>query len=92
MTPARDPKGGNRGNRRIQYEYMVPLFLAIIELGILNPPQCLPAQHGVLFFVQFVFARTSSGISADVRESDRGERDSSLSGGRPPEIPENVAL
>ena len=43
-------------------------------------------------FVQFVFPRTSSGTSADVRESDRGERDSSLSGGRPPEIPENVAL
>ena len=57
-----------------------------------DPPPCLPAQHGVLFFVQFVFARTSSRISADVRESDRGERDSSLSGGRPPEIPENVAL
>ena len=60
--------------------------------SIENPPPCLPAQHGVLFFVQFVFARTSSGTSADVRESDRGERDSSLSGGRPPEIPENVAL
>ena len=43
-------------------------------------------------FVQSVFARASSGTSADVRESDRGERDSSLSGGRPPEIPENVAL
>ena len=56
------------------------------------PPPCLPAQHGVLFFVQFVLAGTSSGTSADVRESDRGERDSSLSGGRPPEIPENVAL
>ena len=57
-----------------------------------HPPPCLPARHGVLFFVQFIFARTSSGTSADVRESDRGERDSSLSGGRPPEIPENVAL
>ena len=56
------------------------------------PPPCLPAQHGVLFFVQFVLAGTSSGTSADVRESDRGERDSSLSGGRPPEMPENVAL
>ena len=51
-----------------------------------------PALHGVLFEIRLVLAGTSSGTSADVRESDRGERDSSLSGGRPPEMPENVAL
>ena len=51
-----------------------------------------PALHGVLFEIRLFLAGTSSGTSADVRESDRGERDSSLSGGRPPEIPENVAL
>ena len=56
------------------------------------PPTCLPALHGVLFEIRVFLAGTSSGTSADVRESDRGERDSSLSGGRPPEIPENVAL
>ena len=44
-----------------------------------DPPPCLPAQHGVLFFVKFVFARTSSGTSADVRKSDRGKRDEDLS-------------
>ena len=43
------------------------------------PPPCPPAQHGVLLFVQLVFARSASGISADVRESDRGERDEYLS-------------
>ena len=51
-----------------------------------------PALHGVLFEIRLFLAGTSSGTSADVRESDRGERDSSLSGGRPPEMPENVAL
>ena len=44
-----------------------------------NPPPCLPAQHGVLFFVQFVLAGTSSGTSADVREPERAERDDHLS-------------
>ena len=57
-----------------------------------NPPPCLPALHGVLFEIRLFLAGTSSGTSADVRESDRGERDSSLSGGRLPEISENVVL
>ena len=51
-----------------------------------------PALHGVLFEIRLFLAGTSSGTSADVRESDRGERDSSLSGGRLPEISENVVL
>ena len=51
-----------------------------------------PALHGVLFEIRLFLAGTSSGTSADVRESDKGERDESLSGGRLPEISENVAL
>ena len=45
----------------------------------LNPPTCLPALHGVLFEIRLFLAGTSSGTSADVRESDRGERDGHLS-------------
>ena len=43
------------------------------------PPPCLPALHGVLFEIRLFLAGTSSGTSADVRESDRGERDEYLS-------------
>ena len=65
--------------------YERKLLLSAVQLGLF-------LLHGVLFFVQFVLAGTSSGTPADVRESDRGERDSSLSGGRLPEISENVVL
>ena len=44
-----------------------------------NPPTCLPALHGVLFEIRLFLAGTSSGTSADVRESDRGEKEIHLS-------------
>ena len=67
-------------------------FFINMELRASKSATVPPALHGVLFEIRLFLAGTSSGTSADVRESDRGERDSSLSGGRPPEMPENVAL